>query len=68
MADSHKAKEQGHAEQGGGSVVITSHESLGHGEFFFCLNQSQPFLSVKWGAFSSHWKKQALASSAIQIR
>lgn len=60
MADSHKAKEQGHAEQGGGSVVITSHESLGHGEFFFCLNQSQPFLSVKWGRLLFTLKKASI--------
>lgn len=50
MAESHKAKEQGRAEQDGGSLVITSHESLGHGEFSFHWNQSQSFLSIKWGA------------------
>lgn len=48
MADSCEAKEQGHKEQHGGSSMITSHESKGHGEFFFCLNQSQPSLSIKW--------------------
>ena len=47
-ADSLKAKEQGHAGQDGGSAMITSHESKGHGEVFFCLNQSQSSLSITW--------------------
>lgn len=68
MADSHKAKEQGHADQDGGFVVITSHESLGHREFCFCLNQSQSFLSIAWGLASLHIEKQAFAFSAVQIR
>lgn len=48
MAHSRKAKEQGHAEQDGGSAMITSHASKGHGEFCFCLNQSQSSLSINW--------------------
>lgn len=68
MADSHKAKERGHADQDGDSVVITSHESLGHRQVCFCLNQSQSFLSIARGLASLHIEKQAFASSAVQIR
>lgn len=43
MTESHKAKEQGRAEQDGGSLVITSHESLGMENF--------PFVEIKVNLF-----------------